>query len=138
MRNFVLDASVTMAWCFEDEDSSEAWSVLDRLQEDRAIVPSLWPLEVNNVLVQAERRQRITVNGTTEFLSFLSTYVIEIDRETESRTWTETLQLARQKQLSLYDASYLELALRHTLPLATLDRELVSAARSLGVATLPQ
>lgn len=135
--SFVLDASVTMAWCFEDENSARAWHILDLLENDRAIVPSIWSLEVANVLVQAERRQRITINETTEFLNFLSRFEIEIEPGSKARVFSDTLKLARQARLTVYDATYLELALRHTLPMATLDRELANAARAAGVATLP-
>lgn len=96
-------------------------------------MPSLWHLEVGNALLVGERRARIAEAQVTQFLTLLQSQPITVDEETAARVWTETLHLARTHRLSVYDASYLELAIRRDLPLATLDDELRAAAAALGV-----
>jgi predicted nucleic acid-binding protein len=137
VSGFVLDASVTVAWCFDDEASAAMWAILARLEREGAMVPSLWPLEVGNILTQAERRQRTTPARISRFVEQLGTLPIRIDEATAERAWRETLALARAEGLTTYDAAYLELALRCGLPLATRDRELRQAADRNGVALLP-
>jgi predicted nucleic acid-binding protein len=131
---FVLDSSVTVAWCFPDERAPYPQAVLDSLAATRAFVPSLWPLEVGNSLLVGERRQRSTQADTTHWLGFLNSLPILVDDETTSRAWDETLHLARSQELSVYDAAYLELALRRAVPLASLDERLKAAAAVVGVA----
>src|SRR5437763_10271120 len=131
---FVLDGSITVCWAFEDETDAYAEGVGDALPDARAFVPSLWPLEVGNALLVGERRGRITEARVTQFLALLQTQSITLDEETAVRAWKETLHLARAHRLSVYDASYLELAIRRGLPLATLDAELRAASAALGVA----
>ena len=131
---FVLDGSVTVSWFFEDEADAYAESVEDALAAAVAVVPSLWALEVANALLVGERRKRTTEAKVTQFLSLLKSLPIEIDDETLARAWQETLHLARAHNLSVYDAAYLELAVRHALPLATLDDKLKAAATAVGVA----
>ncbi len=132
-REFVLDGSVTVSWAFEDESDAYADSVGDALPDAKAFVPSLWHLEVGNALLVGERRARIAEAQVTQFLTLLQSQPITVDEETAARVWTETLHLARTHRLSVYDASYLELAIRRDLPLATLDDELRAAAAALGV-----
>ena len=132
---FVLDCSVTMAWVFPDEATEATNRLRDSLVESRAFVPSLWPVEVGNVLLVATRRNRIRVDDWQEIRASLEALPIEIDPMTTSRAWGASLELARTHQLSVYDAMYLELAMRLQLPLATLDRALHSAARTVGVET---
>lgn len=136
MTGFVLDASVTMAWCFEDEASAETWALLDRLAVEGAIVPGLWALEVGNILTQAERRNRTTAARVRQFVEQLDTLPIRIDDETASRALGEILALARAERLTTYDAAYLELAMRRGLPLATRDNALHGSANRNGVALL--
>jgi predicted nucleic acid-binding protein len=131
---FVLDGSVTMVWGFEDEANTYAEAILSRMPGLQAHVPSLWPLEVANALLVGERRQRITPADATRFLAILDAFPIAIDDETAIRAWPDTLHLARAHNLSSYDASYLELAIRLGLPLATLDDKLKAAAQAVGVA----
>ncbi len=127
----VIDTSVTMAWCFEDEATADTDSVLDRLQDDEAVVPALWQLEVTNVLLVAERRGRITEAQSTRFLDLLSQLRIRVDI---SQTDTKAVQaMGRHHHLSAYDAAYLLLAERIAAPLATLDGKLIAAARAAGV-----
>ena len=132
---FVLDCSVTMAWVFPDEATEATNQLRDSLVEGRAFVPSLWPVEVGNVLLVATRRNRIRVDDWREIRASLEALPIEIDPVTTSRAWGTSLELARTHQLSVYDAMYLELAMRLQLPLATLDRALHRAARTVGVET---
>jgi predicted nucleic acid-binding protein len=132
----VLDASVAIAWCFEDEASPQTEAIADRVSEDGALVPALWPLEVANVLVQAESRGRITPADVTARLELLGTLPIEVDWETAARAFREILALARSARLTTYDAAYLELALRRGAALATRDADLAKAARARGVEVL--
>lgn len=132
-EEFVVDNSITMAWSFEDETNAYADAVLDQLATTRAIVPALWPLEVANALLMGERRKRATEADTLKWISILSGLPITIDGETNVYAWKDTLHLARGHNLSAYDAAYLELAIRRTLPLATLDDKLKAAAKAAGV-----
>jgi predicted nucleic acid-binding protein len=130
---FVLDASITLAWFFDDETDPYADAVEDALTTATAFVPSLWYLEVANALLVGERRKRTTEAKVTQFLSLLKQLPIVPDDETAYRAWQESLVLARAHDLSVYDASYLELAMRHGLPLASNDAKLKAAAKSVGV-----
>ena len=136
MTGFVLDASVTMAWCFDDEATPETWALLDRLAAEGAIVPGLWTLEVGNILAQAERRNRTTAARVRQFVEQLETLPIRVDDETASRALGDILTLARAEKLTTYDAAYLELAMRRGLPLATRDYELQGSANRNGVELL--
>jgi predicted nucleic acid-binding protein len=127
---FVLDASVTVSWGLEDEENAAANLALQRLDAEPALVPAIWWFEVRNVLLTNERRKRIDERDSALFLRVVSGMNIEIDRSPDDGT---TLSLARSHRLTVYDASYLELALRKSVPLATLDRELAAAARREGV-----
>lgn len=133
---FVLDCSVTMAWCFGDEATAAAFAVLDRLGRETALVPSHWFLEVANVLAMAEKRKRMTAAATTEFLKLLGMLDIEVDDAPASRTFAHVLPLCRSYSLTSYDAAYLELATRRQLPLASLDTDLRAGARKLGIKVL--
>src|SRR5262245_28531596 len=126
-ESFVLDSSVSLAWCYPDEKAPYPQDVLDALSSGEAIVPCLWPLEVANALLVGERRKRSTQADTTNWIRFLNSLPITSDEETMARTWSDILSLARERDLSVYDAAYLELALRRGLPLATLDDKLRSA-----------
>lgn len=132
-RTFVLDGSITLAWLFEDEADAYAEAVEDSLIEASAVVPSLWHLEIANGALIGERRKRTTEAKVTQFLSLLNSLSITADEETAAKAWQETLQLARTHKLSAYDAAYLELAIRRSLPLATLDEDLTAAAAAVGV-----
>jgi len=134
--DFVIDNSVVMSWCFQDEASRSADFILDRLEEATAFVPSIWPLEVGNVLLVAERHQRLGEGDSARFLALLSELPIRIDQESPERMFKEILALARRQNLSSYDASYLDLAMRKGLPLATLDKRLLAAAKRSRVPVL--
>lgn len=127
-NQFVIDNSVVMAWCFADEESIYADFVLDSLKDNDAIVPAIWPLEVGNVLVVGERRHRLSEADSARFLSLVHNLPISVDQETPDRMMREIVALARHHQLSTYDASYLDLAMRRDIPLATRDAALRKAA----------
>ena len=126
---FVIDNSVVMAWCFEDEASPYADFILDRLENATAIMPAIWPLEVSNVLLVAERGKRLTVAAGNSFLTLLSELPIIVEQEPPERMTREILSLARNCGLPTYDASYLDLAIKRERPIATLDNQLLAAAR---------
>ena len=132
----MIDASVALAWCFGDERTETTASLLERLQTDTASVPNLWHLEVANGLALAERRGRITPAESAELIALLETIEIVVDGETPVRAFTRVLDLAREERLMAYDASYLELAMRLGLPLASKDGDLCDAAERLGVTVL--
>lgn len=136
MSRFVLDASVALSWCFEDEADAAGDAVLRRLSVEAAAVPGIWPLEVANVLLAAERRKRITPAESGRFLHLLESLPIEVDAHAAARAPREILALARAHGLSSYDAAYLELAVREGIALATRDANLAAAAAGLGVPML--
>ncbi len=133
MGDFVLDASIALAWCFEDEASPYADAVLESMTRAVALAPGIWPLEITNVLAVAERRKRIDKAGIIHFISLLTQLPIIVTPETPQRVFSDILALAREYDLSTYDASYLDLAMRHGVALATQDAHLERAARKAGV-----
>ena len=135
--SFVLDSTVTLSWCFEDERTDATDALLTQVAESGAEAPSLWPLEILNALSMAERRRRINADRRQRLCDFLHDLPVNIDVETASRAWAATSQLAARFKLTLYDAAYLELAQRLNLPLATLVKELRVAGRALGIALQP-
>ncbi len=132
---FVLDASITACWAFQDEDHPDAGLAFHRMRAEEAVVPCLWWFEVRNILVVNERRRRIAESDTAAFLLNLSRLRVRLDRLPEGDA---VLRLARTHRLSVYDAAYLELAQREGLPLATLDADLRRAAADEGVELLSQ
>ena len=137
MSLFVLDCSVAMAFFFDDEASQETDALLERLNDHSALVPANWKLEFGNVLAKAERRKRISASQVAAYLNEVDRLPIVVDTETQDRAFREILALARRESLTTYDAAYLELAFRRNIELATLDKSLLRAARSLDIDTLP-
>jgi len=133
---FVLDCSVTMAWVFPDEVGESTNALRESLLKDRAVVPALWPTEVGNVLLVAARRGRITEDDWTRIRNDLEALPISVDPESCDRVLDSVLPVASGYNLSVYDAMYLELALRLGLPLATLDKKLMVAGKVAGVEIL--
>ncbi|MHB8743157.1 MAG: type II toxin-antitoxin system VapC family toxin [Sulfuricaulis sp.] len=134
--NFVLDNSVTMRWFFgggQPHELAYAEVVLEAMKQASALVPVTWRLEVTNVIARAEVKNLVTEARSQTFLEMLNGVDIICDAETFSQALSDTLHLARRYRLSSYDASYLELALRMSLPLATLDEELLNAAERCGI-----
>lgn len=134
--NFVLDNSVVMRWYFGDGSASDleyASRVLDSMASAEVLVPGVWGLEVANVLARAEAKKLTTEARTETFVGMLYRMDISADSATAVQALSGILQLARRYNLSSYDASYLELAMREDLPLATLDDDLRRAAQRAGV-----
>jgi len=134
--SLVLDSSITIAWAYNDETTPQVLGVFDRLIANGAWVPSLWRIEVANVLEMKVRGRRNDAVFRDNALTNLSLLPISIDQETDRQAWGATLRLAERHRLTLYDAVYLELALRRGIPLATLDIELRAAAKAEGVGLL--
>ena len=132
-NTFVVDNSVVMSWCFKDETNNYADTVLDKLSEATAIVPSIWPLEVVNVLLVAERRKRLKQADSVRFITLLSQLPIVVEHEWPEKMMADLLALGRATNLSSYDASYLDLAMRKDCPIATLDNRLMDAAKDISV-----
>ncbi len=135
MSRFVLDNTVTMAWCFTGEATEFTETLLGRLANltDSAVVPALWLYEVVNVTEPAVRKGRITPEKADAFLESLADLPIEIEDPALARMFVSVRALAGQYKLTAYDASYLELAIRHRLPIAASDNALTKAARAAGV-----
>lgn len=133
---FVLDCSVTMAWVFPDEATEATNALLESLAEGNALVPSLWPVEVGNVLLVASRRGRVAMEEWSRVREILEALPIRIDHVSLPRVFGASLSLAHRHKLSVYDAMYLELAIRMRMPLATLDKALGAAGRAAGVEVL--
>lgn len=131
-ESFVIDNSVVMSWCFKDERSQYADSVLDQLQEATAYTPPIWPLEVVNVLLVAERKKRLSKADSVRFITLLSQLpiIVEYDRADSMKN---LLTLARVNELSIYDAAYLDLSLKKGLAIATIDTRLIEAAKRTDV-----
>jgi predicted nucleic acid-binding protein len=134
MALFVPDASATLAWCFEDETSEWSEAVLARLTSgDTAVVPQHWQSEVANTLLLAVRRGRISKDAAAVFFSDLLALPIRVDSSSRETTFGKVFSCAEKYKLTVYDAAYLELAIREGIALATLDNDLRTAARAAGV-----
>lgn len=134
MNRFVLDNTLAMTWCFADEATEFTETLLNRLGDtDEALVPALWLYEVVNVVGIAVRKGRINEDKARTFLDTLAELPIEIENPVRTHTFTSLRTLASRYQLTAYDAAYLDLAMRHQLPLATLDNALARAASAAGV-----
>jgi len=134
IKGMVLDASVAIAWCFEDESNAFTEAVLDQLPAGtKVLTPAIWPFEVANALLVAERRKRVTLAQATAMLQRIARLPISVDPIQPGLAFDQILSVARQNGLTEYDAAYVELALREALPLATLDGKLRRAAARIGV-----
>jgi predicted nucleic acid-binding protein len=134
--SFIVDSSVALSWCFEDERTPATKALLERVAETGALAPQHWPLEILNGLTMGERRGRIEPSKRQRLVDFLRDLPITLDTETAVQVWDPTQRLADRYRLTAYDAVYLELAQRRSLPLTTLDRDLRSASSAVGVALL--
>ncbi len=130
---FVLDCSVALAWCLSDEQSDYADKALDLLIEQQAIVPPLWHLEVTNVLLMAKRKNRLNEDKIPLILQTLADLNISTDKRHLDITDQDFVDFANKYQLTSYDASYLHLAKREQIPLATLDKKMQQVADKLGI-----
>lgn len=134
---YVLDCSLTISWLFIDEETESALSLRKALVKSKAIVPELWSIEVGNVLWVAEKKQKITPYQTTLYKNLLQELPIETDKNTSNLALSRIIELAREYKITVYDACYLELALRFSCPVATFDNELRQAANKAGIPVLP-
>lgn len=134
--SLVLDTSITLSWYFEDERTPASHTVLHRVAQHGAFAPTLWRLEVANGFASAIRRKRIDRAYRDASLTDLAAMTIAIDPETDGQAWSATLRLADRYDLTIYDATYVELALRRQLPLATLDEAMRRAAQAAGIVLL--
>ena len=130
---FVVDASVTLAWCFADETSDLADRVLDHLEHDEALAPAIWPLEVANGLRTAERRGRLDLADLSHVRGLLISLPVQVEGDALDAALGEVTEIARRLELTAYDAAYLELAARRGLALATVDDRLRRACERAGV-----
>ena len=136
MSPIILDCSVTASWFIPDEFSKSSFNIRDKIRERGAIVPTIWSLEVGNVLLISERRKRITKEQRQKALYILKDLPIKTDELTFKNAWFETIELAEKYNLTLYDACYLELVLRYNSILATFDNNLKQAAKIAGIVLL--
>ena len=136
MTSVVVDASVALAWCFPDEGSKEADRILAALNGVPILVPAIWALEIANAILAGERRKRLKQPEIMRFVALLESLPIAEDHQTVGESVANVLPVARNYGLSAYDAAYLELAIRHNSPLATLDADLQKAARRAGLGAL--
>ncbi len=136
MAPFVVDAAMTLSWCFADEATPYSRAVLAALQNTYAVVPALWPFEIASGLAIAERRKRISQDQIAEFLETLRKLPIHVERREAVWLCQAMVRLAREHNLTAYDVAYLDLANRDQLQLATLDHDLQEAGRTLGIAAV--
>ena len=134
--SIIVDSSVTLAWVIQDERSASTERILSMVVDNGAWVPTICRLEVVNGMQQAMKRRRLDQKGRNEAIIDLSNLNILVDPDTNTFAWTHTVELADRFALTSYDASYLELAHRRALPLATLDQELRAAGKKLGISVL--
>jgi predicted nucleic acid-binding protein len=134
--DYVVDASVAMAWCFLDEATTATRTLYQELSKVTLTVPGWWYIELTNVLYLAEKKGRIPADRVAEFTLFVNGLQLEVDDLAPARAFSDLLPLCRLHGLTSYDAMYLELAHRRNLPLATLDELLRKAAKKIGVKLL--
>ena len=133
---FVLDASITLAWCFDDEENEVADSVFSLLDDENAIAPSVWPLELANSLLTAERRGRISPSETARIIGLVERLPVSVLHTEVNETMSEVIRIGRDQRLSAYDASYVYVALASGLSLATLDSRLRLVCQRVNVALI--
>lgn len=138
MNGIVVDASTALAWCFPDEASDYADRVLVALEGRTILAPAVWGLEIANAMLAGERSRRLRQPEIARFAMLLDNLSLMHDTQPVSACVTNVLPLARQHNLSAYDAAYLELSIRRGAPMATLDARLRKAAQNAGVKIFPE
>ena len=133
----VVDASIALAWTYADERADAVMEIFDRVTRIGAIAPAIWAMEIANSFNMSVRRQRITPLQRDELIASFLALGVDVQHQPATAYWSEILHLADRHLLTIYDASYLELAIRQGLPLATLDHDLRRAAIAEGVPVLP-
>ena len=135
--HFVIDASVAVAWVHPAQATPETETLLNAVADGAVLeAPALWPLEVANALLVLVRRGKLSDSERTTALGWLVRLAVKIDHEMSALAFTKISSLAVEHQLSVYDAAYLELAIRRKLPLGCKDGTLREAARKCGVKLL--
>lgn len=138
MIKVVLDCSIAVSWFFEDEASEKTDDILAIIQEEGAFVPAIWHLEFGNVLIQAEKKRRISKAQVINCLELIKELPITTDNDHSDKYMDRIIALALEHQITTYDASYLELSMRLGLSLATKDKKLYQVASKLGIPVLPK
>ncbi len=133
MERFVLDASVALAWLFKDEETPASMAIHAMTDDHQIVVPPHWFAEVANGIRQGERSGRCSQDDLPGYLHILNLLSISVDTLAPFAQFSLVLPLARAHNLTIYDAAYLHCAVSNRLPLATFDRHLASAARSVSV-----
>lgn len=137
MARFTLDSSMALAWCLKDEQSPETSAILDSVdQHSTLFVSAIWPLEVANILGVALKQGRISEDDIAAYAQFFSALPLSIEPSERNTVFNAVFALSRKHGLTTYDASYLEISLRRSIPIATLDKALISAAKAEGVDVL--
>ena len=137
MSAFILDCSVTIAWCIEDEATQKTDALLERLRDFGAFVPQLWGYEFANVMLQAHKRKRLSSSQLVTVFELMEDLPITIVGETVFAAFKDIMAISQAENLTSYDSAYLALAMGKKLPLATLDKALRRACKNVGVAVLP-
>lgn len=133
-RSFVTDASVAIAWIHPAQATPETDSMLDRLaMGDSVVVPALWPLEVANAITVLRRRRKLTADEARSAIQIVRELPATIDHEAATMAFTRLVDLASEHELTIYEAAYIELAIRKRLPLATNNAQMKQAAMRSGV-----
>ncbi len=133
MTRFILDSSVALSWCFKDEQTDESLRLLRLAESASIVVPALWFVEVANILGLAAGKHRLSEAELTLLLELLDALQISVDSEAPPAQFDFLVSFMRFHSLTNYDATYLELALRTGLPLATFDKDLRVAVRKSGL-----
>ena len=133
MTGIVIDASMALAWCFPDEASGYADGVLVALEGHAILVPALWPIDITNAVLTAERRKRVRQSEVRRFVELLNGLTVIMDSQSVAESLGNIFPIAREYGLSAYDAAYLDVAVRYGAPLATLDSTLQKAGRKAGI-----
>ena len=137
MAVLVLDASVSLVRCFEDETTDGIRRLFGRLAiGDSAIVPAHWPIEVSNALLIAQRRNRISPNLCSQYWDRFADLPIRVDHPLNMSDVNRVLAISKKHGLTTYDGAYVDLALRHAADLVSLDQSMIRAAQAEGVGLL--
>lgn len=133
MPQFVLDASVALAWFFKDEETLLSMAIHEMTDDHQIVVPPHWFAEVANGILQSERRGRCEADDVPAFLHILGLLDYAIDGLAPFAQLELLLPIARKHALTIYDTAYLHTAISNRLPLATFDQKMATAARSVGL-----
>ena len=134
---FVLDCSVTLSWLLPDERGTATDALVDKLERTTAVAPAIWPYEVANALLVAQRRARIGDDDLLRVRRALAALPIEVEAVARDHVLSVVSELGRHLEITSYDAAYVELAARRRLPLATLDARLRKACATLKIEVIP-